>query len=321
MALPRRVSGTKFQLRYDGCVEMPTWAAELMFIFIIYSPYSLVEIVAQLKTIEQFREHLDECGLIYSFCMALHTKDPVLFNLVSLDEVSGHYHVPAHLHEEGVGDQDALLFWNNADGLSIRFTVMAIMESFQFRELEGQQYWQVLRAWVDTYGQRGRREQLLLAAYREASPSVNQEDDMPGNQGEQTMARARSILETLRIEPTLPEDVASGQDNAVPGPRARFLSPDTFSRLFLFDIVYDWRRPHPEGMGETCSICLNHFPAPGTEECVANTPVCTPCNHYFGLDCLIEWLQDHDTCPLCRNVLLAEGQRVTLDRLRGEVVD
>lgn len=43
---------------------------------------------------------------------------------------------------------------------------------------------------------------------------------------------------------------------------------------------------------ESCSICL---------EAIKERAVATPCNHLsFDFICLIQWLQEHATCPLCK---------------------
>jgi hypothetical protein len=43
---------------------------------------------------------------------------------------------------------------------------------------------------------------------------------------------------------------------------------------------------------ETCAICL---------EAIKERAVATPCNHLsFDFICLIQWLQEHATCPLCK---------------------
>lgn len=50
------------------------------------------------------------------------------------------------------------------------------------------------------------------------------------------------------------------------------------------------KRSHVEP--ESCSICL---------EAIKERAVATPCNHLsFDFICLVQWLQEHATCPLCK---------------------
>lgn len=50
------------------------------------------------------------------------------------------------------------------------------------------------------------------------------------------------------------------------------------------------KRNHVEP--ETCAICL---------EAIKERAVATPCNHLsFDFICLVQWLQEHATCPLCK---------------------
>jgi hypothetical protein len=49
---------------------------------------------------------------------------------------------------------------------------------------------------------------------------------------------------------------------------------------------------------ECCSICLEPYKE---GDIVATLKPCFgSCQHKFHKDCLLEWLQDHDECPLCR---------------------
>ncbi|KAI4305736.1 hypothetical protein L6164_029084 [Bauhinia variegata] len=43
-----------------------------------------------------------------------------------------------------------------------------------------------------------------------------------------------------------------------------------------------------------CSICLDKF-CDRTSEVVG-----TPCSHVFYRDCILRWLKDHSSCPMCR---------------------
>lgn len=60
----------------------------------------------------------------------------------------------------------------------------------------------------------------------------------------------------------------------------------------------------PEGLPETCSICLEGF-APG--DMISSTS-CSRGSHTFHHECLQEWLKDHHTCPMCRSVIATPKQ-------------
>ena len=49
-----------------------------------------------------------------------------------------------------------------------------------------------------------------------------------------------------------------------------------------------------------CSICLDEYQV-GDEVCWSKNQVCV---HIHHLDCMLAWLQDHDDCPLCREVFV-----------------
>ena len=54
---------------------------------------------------------------------------------------------------------------------------------------------------------------------------------------------------------------------------------------------------------DTCVICLQHV----TERAIA-----VPCNHYtFDFVCLVSWLQERSTCPLCKHMILSRGSILT----------
>jgi hypothetical protein len=49
----------------------------------------------------------------------------------------------------------------------------------------------------------------------------------------------------------------------------------------------------------SCGICRDDY---GTfyEDKKPEAPTRLPCGHIFGLECLVIWLTDHNSCPLCR---------------------
>jgi len=72
--------------------------------------------------------------------------------------------------------------------------------------------------------------------------------------------------------------------------------PDDFS---IKGAASKRKRSHVEP--ETCAICL---------EAIKERAVATPCNHLsFDFICLVQWLQEHATCPLCK----AEVKEVQYD--------
>ena len=47
------------------------------------------------------------------------------------------------------------------------------------------------------------------------------------------------------------------------------------------------------GNENTCSVCKEDF-------FIGNKMMDLPCNHYFHEECLMPWLNQHDSCPICR---------------------
>lgn len=55
------------------------------------------------------------------------------------------------------------------------------------------------------------------------------------------------------------------------------------------------------GTHDSCSVCKEDF--------VLNEKVTKlPCSHLFHKDCIVPWLKQHCTCPLCRKSLPLDGQ-------------
>ena len=47
------------------------------------------------------------------------------------------------------------------------------------------------------------------------------------------------------------------------------------------------------GNENCCSVCKEEF-------IIGDNLIDLPCKHYFHKDCLIPWLEQHDSCPICR---------------------
>uniref|UniRef100_A0A3Q3M0L7 RING-type E3 ubiquitin transferase n=2 Tax=Mastacembelus armatus TaxID=205130 RepID=A0A3Q3M0L7_9TELE len=58
------------------------------------------------------------------------------------------------------------------------------------------------------------------------------------------------------------------------------------------------------GAGLECPVCKEDY---SVEESVRQLP----CNHLFHNDCIVPWLEQHDTCPVCRKSL--SGQNTATD--------
>eukprot|EP01102_Stenamoeba_stenopodia_P005251 TRINITY_DN15803_c0_g1_i1.p1 TRINITY_DN15803_c0_g1~~TRINITY_DN15803_c0_g1_i1.p1 ORF type:complete len:286 (-),score=76.29 TRINITY_DN15803_c0_g1_i1:83-940(-) len=54
-----------------------------------------------------------------------------------------------------------------------------------------------------------------------------------------------------------------------------------------------------EESGVLCSVCQEEFSVGGKAKQL-------PCKHFFHYDCALEWLERHNTCPMCRHQLPTE---------------
>ena len=54
----------------------------------------------------------------------------------------------------------------------------------------------------------------------------------------------------------------------------------------------------------TCSICLNDFSKAGRRGGAIEEIGLFDCNHVFHSNCINQWLNQHNSCPLCRRPLL-----------------
>ncbi|CAG9318744.1 unnamed protein product [Blepharisma stoltei] len=71
---------------------------------------------------------------------------------------------------------------------------------------------------------------------------------------------------------------------------------DSIKGLRLKSKVKNWRTASRAGeklLDHTCSICLDHF---GVNEKIRELT----CKHTFHMECVDIWMQEHETCPICR---------------------
>lgn len=64
-----------------------------------------------------------------------------------------------------------------------------------------------------------------------------------------------------------------------------------------------------------CTICIDEMK-------VGETAIYLPCNHWFHEDCVVLWLKEHNTCPICRTpVEKNDGSNVNNRSRNGTGVD
>eukprot|EP00980_Cylindrotheca_fusiformis_P000513 scaffold125_cov109-Cylindrotheca_fusiformis.AAC.3 len=96
-----------------------------------------------------------------------------------------------------------------------------------------------------------------------------------------------AVLERLQSgEPNEDEENLAGSQNKNQG-----VSPS--SQSVLSQRLSSWRNV---SASEECCICLDGY-HPGD---TISAPITDKCNHVFHEECVVEWLRNHDLCPLCR---------------------
>eukprot|EP00980_Cylindrotheca_fusiformis_P000515 scaffold125_cov109-Cylindrotheca_fusiformis.AAC.5 len=90
--------------------------------------------------------------------------------------------------------------------------------------------------------------------------------------------------------PTLP--ISEDEENLA-GNQNKNQGESPSSRSVLSQRLSSWRKA---SSSDECCICLDGY-HPGETICA---PITDKCNHVFHEECVMEWLRDHDLCPLCR---------------------
>lgn len=89
---------------------------------------------------------------------------------------------------------------------------------------------------------------------------------------------------------------------------AGILDPTTIKHNEIFRFVVNLPCIKPKDLGpapedQNCFVCLNKYGR--GDHFDTDTPAKLPCGHILGADCLMYWLKDHESCPLCRRTVFA----------------
>eukprot|EP00252_Welwitschia_mirabilis_P027047 TRINITY_DN9128_c0_g1_i1.p1 TRINITY_DN9128_c0_g1~~TRINITY_DN9128_c0_g1_i1.p1 ORF type:complete len:322 (-),score=14.74 TRINITY_DN9128_c0_g1_i1:298-1263(-) len=68
---------------------------------------------------------------------------------------------------------------------------------------------------------------------------------------------------------------------------------------------------HLRGGNNTCAVCTDDFEIGGEAKEM-------PCRHVYHADCILPWLRQHNSCPICRHELPSEDPAYDRRRARGE---
>ena len=68
-----------------------------------------------------------------------------------------------------------------------------------------------------------------------------------------------------------------------------------------------------QNMGERCGICLEGYGTLSRETGNIEVGIRLPCNHFIGSACIAIWLQDNNTCPICRREFFQARPRPYLE--------
>ena len=96
---------------------------------------------------------------------------------------------------------------------------------------------------------------------------------------------------------------ANIDDEYVPDYKSPLTSPTNYKKMpsFLYpSIVNNWKESSLKPTIEQCSICLANL-------IVKKDIKILRCLHKFHKDCVNKWLEEKDTCPLCRATQNPEG--------------
>jgi hypothetical protein len=80
-----------------------------------------------------------------------------------------------------------------------------------------------------------------------------------------------------------------------------FLEKGPDSVVKVEDVTTPWTKE--VGEGEECCICRYTFGPEYSDENITEPAVKTVCGHVLGTQCVQQWIEGHNTCPVCRQPL------------------
>lgn len=109
-----------FRVLRNGRVRIPDRAAELLIILMIYTPNSWAETAARLRCLPVFQSAMSVYSLVYTFCVAMNSCDPLLLNFALYDENTRMYSMVPHVASMYDGEPKPLDFWSSIRGQELR---------------------------------------------------------------------------------------------------------------------------------------------------------------------------------------------------------
>lgn len=132
MESPNDPEGAFMVLR-NGRISIPDRAAELLIVMMVYAPNSWAEIAARLRCLPVFRSAMSVYSLVYTFCVAMDTCDPLLLNFALYNENTRMYSMGRHVASMYDGEPNPLDFWTTAQGQEIRAVAAGVQASTRDR--------------------------------------------------------------------------------------------------------------------------------------------------------------------------------------------
>lgn len=71
---------------------------------------------------------------------------------------------------------------------------------------------------------------------------------------------------------------------------------DNPNKIKYPEIVNNFTEIELKNVNETCSICIHNFET--HTKCII-----LPCKHFFHKECISKWLEENNSCPVCRCTL------------------